>query len=422
MKKIYSIVLFLISVSASAQSPDKMSYQAVLRNVDGTLMKDQAVSIQISILQSSATGTTVYQEDHSPSTNLNGLVSLHIGTGNTTSGTFSAIDWSAGPYFLQTDIDPAGGTNYVISSTTELISVPFALYANKADSLVGGITETDPIFDASTAKGITSSDTTYWNNKLDSYIETDPLFNSSVAKGITSADTTYWNNKLDGYTETDPIFNSSVAKGITTADTAAWNNHLSADLDTDTTNEIQTISIANDSIKLSNGGGRIPLAAIKSYVNSSARSTSESVVHLSDSTTAVYVSKFDFNYSNYADSIILDSLMLKEGDRLVIYTSPTGGPLTYHTRSYWQLLDSAGNKMNCFISARNETNNGNDGFNAYSNQSAATGSYNYYQDLHYTIPADGTYFIKRAHYFIHSKSPTNSPYRYPIGMWYYEIN
>jgi len=372
-----------------------MSYQAVLRNVDGTLMKDQAVSIQISILQSSATGTTVYQEDHSPSTNLNGLVSLHIGTGNTTSGTFSAIDWSAGPYFLQTDIDPAGGTNYVISSTTELISVPFALYANKADSLVGGITEADPIF------------------------------NSSVAKGITSADTTYWNNKLDGYTETDPIFNSSVASGITTADTAAWNNHLSADLDTDTTNEIQTISIANDSIKLSNGGGRIPLAAIKSYVNSSARSTSESVVHLSDSTTAVYVSNFDFNYWNYADSIILDSLMLKEGDRLVIYTSPTGGPLTYHIRSYWQLLDSAGNKMNCFISARNETNNGNDGFNAYSNQSAATNSYNYYQDLHYTIPADGTYFIKRAFYYIQSKSllkysPT--PYRYPIGMWYYEIN
>ena len=392
MKKIYSIVLFLISVSASAQSPDKMSYQAVLRNVDGTLMKDQAVSIQISILQSSATGTTVYQEDHSPSTNLNGLVSLHIGTGNTTSGTFSAIDWSAGPYFLQTDIDPAGGTNYVISSTTELISVPFALYANKADSLVGGITETDPIF------------------------------NSSVAKGITSSDTTYWNNKLDGYTETDPIFNSSVASGITTADTAAWNNHLSADLDTDTTNEIQTISIANDSIKLSNGGGRIPLAAIKSYVNSSARSTSESVVHLSDSTTAVYVSNFDFNYWNYADSIILDSLMLKEGDRLVIYTSPTGGPLTYHIRSYWQLLDSAGNKMNCFISARNETNNGNDGFNAYSNQSAATNSYNYYQDLHYTIPADGTYFIKRAHYFLQKKGATPTPYRYPIGMWYYEIN
>ena len=392
MKKIYSIVLFLISVSASAQSPDKMSYQAVLRNVDGTLMKDQAVSIQISILQSSATGTTVYQEDHSPSTNLNGLVSLHIGTGNTTSGTFSAIDWSAGPYFLQTDIDPAGGTNYVISSTTELISVPFALYANKADSLVGGITETDPIF------------------------------NSSVAKGITSSDTTYWNNKLDSYTEIDPIFNSSVAKGITSADTAAWNNHLSADLDTDTTNEIQTISIANDSIKLSNGGGRIPLAAIKSYVNSSARSTSESVVHLSDSTTAVYVSNFDFNYWNYADSIILDSLMLKEGDRLVIYTSPTGGPLTYHIRSYWQLLDSAGNKMNCFISARNETNNGNDGFNAYSNQSAATNSYNYYQDLHYTIPADGTYFIKRAHYFLQKKGATPTPYRYPIGMWYYEIN
>jgi hypothetical protein len=400
-----------------------MSYQAVLRNADGTLMKDQAVSIQISILQSSATGTTVYQEDHSPSTNLNGLVSLHIGTGNTTSGTFSAIDWSAGPYFLQTDIDPAGGINYVISTTTELISVPFALYANKADSLVGGITEADPIFDASIAKGITSVDTAYWNGMLGSYVETDPIFSSSVAKGIKSSDTTYWNNKLDMYTETDPEFNQSVASGIKTADTVAWNNHLSVDLDTDTTNEIQTIYMANDSIKLSNGGGRIPLAAIKSYVNSSARSTSESVVHLSDSTTAVYVSNFDYNYWNYADSIILDSLMLKEGDRLVIYTSPTGGALTYHSRSYWQLLDYAGNKMNCFISARNASNNGDDGFNAYSNQSATPNIY--YQDLHYTIPADGTYFIKRARYYIQNKSLLNyspTPYRYPIGMWYYEIN
>ena len=296
MKKIYSIVLFLISVSASAQSPDKMSYQAVLRNVDGTLMKDQAVSIQISILQSSATGTTVYQEDHSPSTNLNGLVSLHIGTGNTTSGTFSAIDWSAGPYFLQTDIDPAGGTNYVISSTTELISVPFALYANKADSLVGGITETDPIF------------------------------NSSVAKGITSSDTTYWNNKLDGYTETDPLFNSSVAKGITSTDTAYWN----ANQDVDSTNELQSISINNDTLSLSLGGGDVVLPSNWEKTNNTIVNKSDYVsigANVTDSSAIV-------NVTSTNAGVLMPRMTTSQREAIA---SPANGLLVFDTstNSFW---------------------------------------------------------------------------------------
>jgi hypothetical protein len=296
MKKIYSIVLFLISVSASAQSPDKMSYQAVLRNVDGTLMKDQAVSIQISILQSSATGTTVYQEDHSPSTNLNGLVSLHIGTGNTTSGTFSAIDWSAGPYFLQTDIDPAGGTNYVISSTTELISVPFALYANKADSLVGGITETDPIF------------------------------NSSVAKGITSSDTTYWNNKLDGYTETDPLFNSSVAKGITSTDTAYWN----ANQDVDSTNELQSISMNNDTLSLSLGGGDVVLPSNWEKTNNTIVNKSDYVsigANVTDSSAIV-------NVTSTNAGVLMPRMTTSQREAIA---SPANGLLVFDTstNSFW---------------------------------------------------------------------------------------
>ena len=170
MKNIYLLILLFIGVSASAQSPDKMSYQAVLRDANGEILKNQDVSIQFSVLQTSISGTSVYQEDHKLTTNSNGLVSVHIGTGTVSSGDFSTIDWSEGPYFLQSEIDPNGGTNYVIRSTSELVSVPYALYANKAefaDSLTGGVNETDPFFDASVAKGITVADTAYWNNKLD---------------------------------------------------------------------------------------------------------------------------------------------------------------------------------------------------------------------------------------------------------------
>ena len=171
MKNLYLLILLFISVAASAQSPEKMSYQAVIRDANGAVLKNQSVSIQFSVLQTSISGTSVYQEDHKLTTNSNGLVSVYMGTGTVSSGDFSTIDWAEGPYFLQSEIDPTGGTNYTISSTTELVSVPYAVYANKAefaDSLTGGVNETDPVFDVSVAKGITTNNTTYWNNKLDS--------------------------------------------------------------------------------------------------------------------------------------------------------------------------------------------------------------------------------------------------------------
>jgi len=226
MKNLYLIIFLFIGIAASAQSPDKMSYQAVIRDANGEILKNQDVSIQFSVLQTSISGTSVYQEDHKLTTNSNGLVSVYMGTGTVSSGDFSTIDWSKGPYFLQSEIDPAGGTNYTISSTTELVSVPYALYANKAefaDSLIGGVNETDPVFDASLAKGITAIDTAYWNDKLGSYTETDPLFDASLAKGITAIDTAYWNDKLDS---------SSIQNfvDLTTAQTVAGAKTFSSDL------------------------------------------------------------------------------------------------------------------------------------------------------------------------------------------------
>ncbi len=200
MKRIVIIcVAILMTASVWAQAPEKMSYQAVVRDGSNNLVSSTSVGMQISILQGSTSGTAVYVETQTPTSNANGLVSLEIGTGTVVSGNFTTIDWANGPYFIKTETDPTGGTSYTISGTSQLLSVPYALHAKTADSIAGGvsITETDPIFGSSVANGITGTDTTYWNNKLDSYTETDPIFGASVANGITGTDTTNWNNKQD---------------------------------------------------------------------------------------------------------------------------------------------------------------------------------------------------------------------------------
>ena len=137
MKNIYSVFAsLLLTASVWAQAPQKMSYQAVIRNSSNALITSTPVGMKISILQGSPTGTAVYVETQTPSTNANGLVSLEIGTGTVITGTFSAINWSAGPYFIKTETDPTGGTAYTIAGTNELMSVPYALFS--ANARVGG--------------------------------------------------------------------------------------------------------------------------------------------------------------------------------------------------------------------------------------------------------------------------------------------
>lgn len=198
MKKIITICAAIImTASLWAQSPEKMSYQAVVRDGSNNLVTSSAVGMQISILQGSPSGTAMYVETQTPTTNANGLVSIEIGAGTVVSGDFTTINWANGPYFIKTETDPAGGISYTITGTSQLLSVPYALHAKTAETVTGGITETDPVFGASVASGITGTDTTNWNNKLDSYTETDPVFGASVASGITETDTTNWNNKQD---------------------------------------------------------------------------------------------------------------------------------------------------------------------------------------------------------------------------------
>jgi trimeric autotransporter adhesin len=132
---------FLSLFSAFAQAPEKMSYQAVIRNASNTLITNQAVGMRVSILQGSATGTEVYKElfNPNPQTNINGLVTVEIGSGIPLTGTFAGINWANGPFFIKTETDPTGGTSYTIVGTSQLLSSPYALYAKKSGDAGWGL-------------------------------------------------------------------------------------------------------------------------------------------------------------------------------------------------------------------------------------------------------------------------------------------
>ncbi len=150
------IAVLSFTASVFAQAPQKMSYQAVIRNSSDALVTSTPVGMRISIIQGSIFGASVYVETQTTSTNANGLVSLAIGTGTPVTGTFAGIDWATGPYFIKTETDPLGGTAYTISGTNELMSVPYALYAANGGTPgpAGPIGATGPVGPAG-ATGVT---------------------------------------------------------------------------------------------------------------------------------------------------------------------------------------------------------------------------------------------------------------------------
>ena len=130
MKRIFIITAALfMTASVWSQAPQKMSYQAVVRDASNTLISSTSVGVKVSILKGSEIGTEEYVETQTAMTNINGLVSLKIGEGTVLGGNFSNIDWANDSYFIKTDIDPNGGTDYTISGSSELLSVPYALHA-----------------------------------------------------------------------------------------------------------------------------------------------------------------------------------------------------------------------------------------------------------------------------------------------------
>ncbi|MBN8703280.1 MAG: hypothetical protein J0M08_09450 [Bacteroidetes bacterium] len=117
-----------------AQTPSAINYQGILRNINGLPINNKTISVRLSILHNSVNGSIDFQETHVDTTNQFGLYTLHIGRGNVTTGNFISIDWGLSSHFLQVDIDTSGGTNYITMGTSELLAVPYALHAEKANT------------------------------------------------------------------------------------------------------------------------------------------------------------------------------------------------------------------------------------------------------------------------------------------------
>ncbi|MDA3816437.1 MAG: hypothetical protein PF486_03605, partial [Prolixibacteraceae bacterium] len=308
MKKLFPLlVTVLLTVSVFAQTPEKMSYQAVIRNANNQLIANTLVDMQICILQGSANGTAVYVETQRPSTNANGLVSIEIGAGEVESGSFANIDWQNGSYFIKTETDPTGGNNYSITGTSQILSVPFALHAKTAESAnetdpefnawdkSSGISisesqitdltqftnadETDPVFEQSSAWGIEANDIENWNNKLDE--ESDPVFSSwDKSTGIAISESRISDlNHFTNADESDPVYEQSAASRINTNDIENWNNKLTTETDPEFTAWDKSSGISISESQISNLGNYIKVERDPLFDASPAREISRSDIN-----------------------------------------------------------------------------------------------------------------------------------------------
>ena len=135
MSKILTLMsIVVMSFTTMAQAPEGINYQAVIRNNVGDIIPSQPVGLKISILQGSSTGTAIYEESFTPTTNQFGLINIVVGQGTVLSGNFPTIDWGNGPYFVEVAADASGGANYTVMGTQQLMSVPYALYSKYSEN------------------------------------------------------------------------------------------------------------------------------------------------------------------------------------------------------------------------------------------------------------------------------------------------
>ena len=275
MRKLYTILTFVfLTASLFAQSPQKMSYQAVIRNISNQLVPNHAVGMRISILQGSVTGTPVYVETQTPKTNANGLATIELGGG----AGFDAINWANSTYFIKTETDPLGGTDYTITGISQLLSVPYAFFASKVGNGFSGsyndLTNKPELFNGTwssltgkpTLATVASSGSyndltnlpTLTNGTVTSVTGTSPILvatgtttpeismvkaNGTTNGYLSSADWTTFNNK----SSFDGTWSSLTGKptGNSTGDLQYWNGTTWVLLPRGSSGQVLTISSSN---------------------------------------------------------------------------------------------------------------------------------------------------------------------------------
>jgi len=255
MKKIFILSLLVITtILGFAQTPQKFSYQSVVRNTDSDLVTEQEVGMKISILQGSVNGSEVYIETHQPMTNVNGLLTIEIGSGNVQSGVFSDIDWSDDIYFIKSEIDPEGLSNYTIVGVSQLLSVPYALHAKTAENTFSGdyndLSNTPPIpsltseltNDSGYITNADDNDSDASNEIQDLQLVGDELRITNNGSATTIDLSPYLDNTDTQLTEVE-------------VDAMADNNgYLTTEIDGDINNEIQDLQLVGNNLTITNNG------------------------------------------------------------------------------------------------------------------------------------------------------------------------
>ena len=178
----FILLLIISNKKVFSQAPESMNYQAVIRNSSGNLVTNQLVNIKINILKGGINGVSVYEEVFSPITNNFGSISLQIGNGTVLNGLFSNITWGSDSYFVETSADILGGNNFNVISTTQFLSVPYALYSKVSDSIRGHINNDFEFPIGSILISENPNDTTLINNNfmlLSSSVQNHTTFSQS---------------------------------------------------------------------------------------------------------------------------------------------------------------------------------------------------------------------------------------------------
>ncbi len=217
MKRTFFFILsFLLVTVLTAQTPSSFRYQAVARNSSGNLLGNQNVSFRISILNGSASGTVAYRETHTgKTTNAFGLVEIEIGKGTPVTGTFSAINWGSNTYFVQVEMDAAGGTSYQTLNTSQLLSVPYALHAKTVETGDNWGSQTVNSNSTITGNGTVSTPLGIADNGVTS---------SKIQNGAVTADKLGSNSVTEAKIAAGAVTGAKIAQGgATVGQTLKWN-------------------------------------------------------------------------------------------------------------------------------------------------------------------------------------------------------
>ena len=372
MKKLLTLLFTLMVAWAFAQTPQGISYQGVATDANGLELINQAISIRATVLSGSANGANQYQEAHATTTDQFGLFTITIGQGSNTgvgATTFANISWGANSHFLKIEMDATGGTSYMLMGTNQMLSVPYALYAESTDN-------------------VDDADADSTNELQILALSNDTLFLSSGGYAVLNSFT-----NTDNQTLTVNGDSISISNGNTIV---IQDNTI--DGDADPTNELQILSLSNDTLYLSAGG----FVVLNSFTN-----TDNQTLNLSNDTLSI----------SGGNSVILESIDYDSIANLVLADSTFLVNITSQIGNFGNIIDVYGVNSPTYGV---ETQAVEDGFLYGILYSSDNGVGPHHITLYYdSIPGTSTMVAKSTASASNSSAGGNSSFCVPIKKDYY---